>query len=86
MKRITEILPEIIINKYRTMWKHEDEFVTFSTTEEMDLALNMINGKKPFTVWCEAKVFRGKKKNKKFNRRRERASPGDSVDENKNQE
>lgn len=77
MTKIKSVLPFVEPNKHRMMWKHEDVFVTFTTTDELDIALNMNKSKGIFTVWIEAKVFRGKpKRNNKFiNRRRVKRSP-----------
>ena len=76
MAKIKTVLPFVEPNKYRLMWKHEDVFVTFTTTEELEIALNMNKSKSIFAVWIEAKVYRGKPRRNNFNsRRRVKRSP-----------
>ena len=66
---------EVHPNKYRTMWKHKDTMITFSTTEELETVFELAEQhKKILPIWIEYKNIKPKykKKNRKFNRNRDR--------------
>ena len=63
VRRINDVFFEVHPNKYRTMWKFKDTLITFSTTEELETALELADQhKKILSIWLEFRNIKPKKK------------------------